>query len=204
MDSSADCWSRARGIREPEQRGGGIAFVQQMHAVGDVETHEALAVSSASRVSRRPVGISERRVRARGGFVSPAHQPSAMTAASAVNERPGALHEAQLPASLRWRRTERAALEQREVGVHFLGGLVALVAVRGAGFEQDGVELEQGGGVRCFGDLRVGFGKSLRSLPHAGFVQDLAQAVEVGLRRVRAFRRMKPSVPTNERASASS
>ena len=44
-------------------------------------------------------------------------------------------------------------------------------------------------GVRRFGDLGERFGEILAVLSHAGFVEHLAQTVEVGLRRVRSFGR---------------
>ena len=45
-----------------------------------------------------------------------------------------------------------AALQQREVGVHFGGGFVALFHVRRAGAEEDFVELGERGAVGQFAD----------------------------------------------------
>ena len=85
-----------------------------------------------------------------------------------------------------------AALEQREVGAHFLGGLIAFARIELAGAHDDGVEFGERrgrGAWRC----RAGARGILAVAAGAHFVEHLAQAVEIGsvcprLRAAVAFR----------------
>ena len=85
-----------------------------------------------------------------------------------------------------------AAVQDREVGVHFLGGGVARLGIGRAGAQQHGVQLHQGDGFAVRADLREWLGEFVAVFPHRGFVEHLAQRVEVGLRRGGAFGRDEP------------
>ena len=84
-----------------------------------------------------------------------------------------------------------AALEQREVGVEFGGGLVALLEFGVAGADDDFVQLGElgafGGGL--FDEIRWQLGVILAVAASGHFVEHFAEAEDVGLRRARAFGR---------------
>ena len=73
--------------------------------------------------------------------------------------------------------------------MHFCGRLVTLARVAGTGLEDDFVQAQQLGPLAGFIELGRQVWKVLAILPSAHFVQNLAQAVEVGGRTAGAFGR---------------
>jgi hypothetical protein len=94
------------------------------------------------------------------------------------------------------------ALQQRQLGAHFLGGLVPDAEVALACLQNDFVEFEQSLLVSELVPIRRQFRKCLALAAHADFVKDLSEAVEIGLCRARSFRR-HVAFGANERAGFS-
>ena len=130
-------------IGKPEQRARWIAFVEQAHAVGDVEADDALAVFFAELrvLSASWLFGGERASAQRAGVCLPAD----VARPQASNDREHAPRWLPAPscATKRSRRSSGAhpahrfaALEQRQVGVQFGGGLVAVLEIGVAGAER--------------------------------------------------------------------
>ena len=182
---------------EPEQRAGVIARIHQADTVGDIQPDESLTIFlSEFRLVLRELGFccGQRLVLARqaAGFAGldllieerPARQQGKPGHRRA---RPG--HELEPALDRTHPGHGLAGLQQRQVGVHFGGGFVALFYVRRAGAENHLVELGERGAVGQFADAGGQLGKLLAIATGADLVKHLAQAEQVGLHRARTFRR---------------
>ena len=84
-----------------------------------------------------------------------------------------------------------AATQDREVGVHFLCGAIALVRIVLAGLEENEVQFEQPLLLLRLPEERRQFGKLHAVLAGAHFVEHFAEAVDVGLLADGTFRRQE-------------
>lgn len=188
---------KGQRLGEPEEGGAGVAFIEQPDPVGNVESHDPLAIllgqggllggEPGLLLRDHPILIRQLahdprlprlpQVKRRGEHGDDRdHGPRPLNKAKASLDASKPSHRA-------------PALHQGQLGVHLCRSLVALLRITMAGLEQHFVQFRQRFPVRHLDDVGGQLGKLVPIVAGADLVKHLAEAVDIRLPRAWPFRR---------------